>query len=196
MADLVPRSGLMRWRAQSGLTGDFYGSVSYNPFVGIHQGLVSQTNTPVFVAAVDGDVDPDRVYWRLITLETFNGSQWFSEDPQMRRPEEGELFETPDQAFRGPVDEIDQDIVILALQMDWIPAAYAPTDLSAQNRSVELGIRVKEDASLRFEALSYRGMSYSVSSKVPRPDLSVLGATDDGELSIVFAGAAADGAFE
>jgi hypothetical protein len=150
----------------------------------------------VFVANVDGDIEPDRVYWRLITLETFNGSQWFSEDPEMHRPEDAGFFENPDQTFRGPIAEITQDVVILALQMDWIPAAYAPTGISAQNRSVEQGIRVKDDGSLRFEALSYRGMSYSVDSGVPQPDLSVLGATDDGELSIVFAGAAADGVFE
>jgi transglutaminase-like putative cysteine protease len=196
LARFVPRSGYLEWRAQSGLTGDYYGSVSYNPFVGIHQGLVSQTNTPVFVADVGGEVAPDRLYWRLITLETFNGIQWFSEEPVMSRPGDNDTFEDPGQIFRGPTDEVTQDIVVLALQMDWIPAAYAPTDVTAPNRSVERGIRVKDDASLRFDALSYRGMNYSVVSQVPDPDLAVLGAGSDGELSPVFAGAADDGAYQ
>ncbi len=196
LAQFVPRSGYLEWRTQSGLTGDYYGSVSYNPFVGIHQGLVSQTNTPVFVAGVEGAVAPDRLYWRLITLETFNGIQWFSDEPEMSRPGENDTFEDPGQVFRGPTDEITQDIVILALQMDWIPAVYAPATVTAPNRSVERGIRVKDDASLRFDALSYRGMNYSVTSQVPDPDLAVLGAGSDGELSPVFAGAAEDGAYD
>lgn len=196
VADLVPRSGVLDWRVQSGLTGDYYGGVSYNPFVGIQQGLVSQTNTPVFVAAAAGDVEAERVYWRLLTLETFSGSQWLTDKPRMSLPDEIDSYETEAQRFRGPTATVTQDVTILALQMDWLPAAYAPIEMTAQNRAVERGFRVKDDGSLRFDALSYRGMTYEVTSEVPQPDLNVLSAGDDGELSRVFAGAAEEGEFE
>jgi len=196
LADLVPRSGFLEWRATSGLTGEYYGSVSYNPFVGVQQNLLSQTNVPVFVASVEGDLAADEVYWRLLTLDSFNGTRWFADDPQVARPEDRAAFEDPDQRFRGPTAEVTQDITILALQMDWIPAVYAPTDMEAANRSVDRGYRVKEDdGSLRFDALTFRGMTYRVWSTVPVPDLQVLSRDADGDVSVVFTGAAEDDAF-
>lgn len=196
MAGLVPRSGLLEWRATSGLTGEYYGSVSYNPFVGIQQDLVSQTNVPVFVADVQGDLDPDQVYWRLLTLDTFNGSRWFADDPRVGRPEDLNGFEAPSQQSIGPTADVVQTVTILALQMDWLPAAYAPVGMEAENRTVDLGYRVKDDdGSLRFDALTYRGMTYRVTSQVPTPDLQVLSRSDDGEVSEVFSEAAAEGDF-
>jgi hypothetical protein len=196
VAGLVPRSGLLEWRATSGLTGEYYGSVSYNPFVGIQQNLVSQTNVPVFVATVDGELSGDEVYWRLLTLDSFNGTRWFANDPQVSRPEDRAAYENPDQRFRGPSAAITQEITILALQMDWIPAVYAPTDMTAENRSVDRGFRVKEDdGSLRLDALTFRGMTYRVTSDVPLPDLQVLARDIDGSVSVVFSGAAEDEAW-
>src|SRR3972149_10023025 len=58
VSGLVPRSGYLDWRSGSGLSGEYFGSVSYNPFVGIRQQLISQTNVPVFVATVHGDLPP------------------------------------------------------------------------------------------------------------------------------------------
>lgn len=198
MADLVPYSGYLDWRATSGLSGEYYGSVSYNPFVGIRQNLVSQTNVPVFVAEIEGDVAPGDVFWRMLSLDTFDGSQWFvGGEPEIARPEELDTFESPDEQFFGPTVPVTQEVTVLALQMDWLPAAYSPTDLSAPNRAVDRGYRVKsDDASLRFDALTYRGMVYTVESEVPSPDLDVLSRTDDGSPSVVFAGAIEDDEFQ
>jgi len=192
---LIPASGVLEWRVRTGLTGEYYGGVAYNPFVGIHQGLVSQTNAPVFVAAVEGEVAPTRVYWRLLTLETFNGTQWLTDHPDLNAPEDVESYDDPAQAFRGPTNRVTQDVTILALEMGWLPAAYSPTEMTADNRAIERGFRVKDDGSLRFDAISYRGMGYTVISDIPNPDLGVLSTGDDGELSIVFASAADDEAF-
>ncbi len=198
VSGLVPHSGYLDWRARSGLTGEYYGSVSYNPFVGIRQSLVSQTNVPVFVADVAGDIAPDRVFWRMLTLDTFDGVQWHvGGDPEIDRPEEVDSFELEDAAFFGPTTSIVQDITVLALQMDWLPAAYSPAAMSAPNNAVDRGYRVKtDDAALRFDALTYRGMSYTVDSNVPQPDLDVLSRTDDGLPSVVFQGAIDEDDFE
>lgn len=196
LADLVPRSGVLEWRATSGLTGEYYGSVSYNPFVGIRQSLVSQTGVPVFVASVEGELPGDDVYWRLLTLESFNGQRWFADDPQIGRPEDLNSFEHQSQQFAGPTAEATQTVTILALQMDWLPAVYAPVSMQAENRAVDRGFRVKEDdGSLHFDALSYRGMTYRVVSEVPMPDLQMLSRDQEGELSAIFAEATEEGDF-
>jgi transglutaminase-like putative cysteine protease len=201
LAGLIPRSGVLEWRAQSGLTGEYYGSVSYNPFVGVRQDLVSQTNVPVFVASVeyseeDGEPEVPSVYWRLLTLDTFTGTQWYADDPEVSRPEEVDDYEASGQAFQGPTATVTQDVTILALQMDWLPAAYAPQEMTAANQAVDRGFRVKEDdGSLHFDALSYRGMNYTVVSEVPQPDIEVLSRTAEGGLSSLFAAAAEEGDF-
>ena len=83
-----------------------------------------------------------------------------------------------------------EEVTVLALQMDWLPAAYSPTGMADPNRAVDRGYRVKsDDASLRFDALTYRGMVYTVESNIPQPDLDVLSRNADGTPSVVFAGA-------
>jgi len=54
LAGLLPRNGLVDWRVPSALTGGYYGGISYNPFVGIRQQLLSPTNAPIFYAFVEG----------------------------------------------------------------------------------------------------------------------------------------------
>lgn len=197
VTDLVPRSGYLDWRAQSTLSGEYYGSVAYNPFVGIRQQLVSQTNVPVFVATVSGDLPADRISWRMVTLDTFDGTQWhIGGRPRIVRSDEVDRFEDREFAFAGPVADVVADVTVLALQMDWLPAPYAPTAMTSPNDAVDQGFRVRtDDGSLRFDALTYRGMQYTVRSAVPQPDLDILGRLASGVPSIVFRNAVADEAF-
>lgn len=197
VAGLVPRSGYLDWRANSGLSGEYYGSVSYNPFVGIRQQLVSQTNVPVFVTTVAGDLAGTDLYWRMVTLDTFDGTQWHvGGRPDIARPEELGSFEDPEVAFAGDVALVTAAVTILALQMDWLPAPYAPLALSSPNDAVDRGYRVKtDDGSIRFDALTYRGMQYTVRSAVPLPDLDILSRLPSGAASVVFRSAIADDAF-
>lgn len=198
MAGLVPRSGYLEWRTGRSLSGEYYGSVSYNPFVGIRQRLLSQTDVPVFVAGVTGDADPGAIYWRLVTLDGFNGEQWhIGAGAEIERPAELESFEPPATAFAGLTESVRSEVTILALQQDWLPAPYAPTTLTAENAAVEGGYRVKsDDGSLRFDALTYRGMTYTVVSRIPTIDLEVLGRGSDGSPSVVFQGAVDAGDLE
>ena len=197
MATLVPHNGYLDWRSSGSLSGEYYGSVTYNPFVGIRQNLLSQTNVPVFVATVHGDVPGSSLYWRLVTLDSYDGGQWFvGDDPKMVAPEDVEQYERPEAAFAGPTATDTAAVTVLALQMDWLPAPYSPVSLTADNNAVERGFRVKvDDGSLRFDALTYRGMTYTVTSEIPMPDLDVLGRLDDGTPSVVFRGAVTGGDF-
>lgn len=190
---LVPRNGYLDWRYTGGLTGDYFGSVSYNPFVGIRQQLISPTNVPVFLATVSGDLHPEEIYWRLITLDTFDGEQWsVGKDAKVLAPEDLKSYEPSGHAFAGEVGTVLADITIHGLVMDWMPAPYAPVAVSSANDAVEHGFRVKgDDASLRYAPITYQGMSYTVRSQVPRPEVDALARRPDGALSTIFAEAVA-----
>jgi transglutaminase-like putative cysteine protease len=189
---VVPRDGIVTWRNSTGLTGDFFGSIAYNPFVQIQRGLLTQTDTPVFVATVDGDLAPTDVYFRLLTLETYSGGQWYADSPQVSRTTETP-WQVESEAYAGPTDIVDATVRILALRMDWLPAPYAAFAASADDGDVDSRLRVRRtDASLRYDGgLSYEGMTYQVSSAVPRFDSDALASTPAGTLSPLFTTAAA-----
>ncbi len=192
----VPPTGVVSWRYQSGLTGDFYGSVSYNPFVNVQKDLINPTNTPVFVAQTEGNIDGDELYWRLLTLDTFNGAWWFASGPELSLPDDDGPLEDSDHAFAGPTETVGQEITILGLSMDWLPAAYAPVEVSSSIRQVDRGIRVAGDGSLRFGSLSFESMTYRVTSEVPVPDLAALAVDAEGEPTRVFQAAIEEGDYE
>ena len=184
---LVPSDGVVDWRSPTGLTGEFFGSVSYNPFVSIQQSLVSNSNTPVFgVRVLDGDVPADQIYFSLLTMETYNGGQFSANRPEVVQMEEDQ-WQNPAHAFAGPVEPVVADVEIFRLQMEWLPSPYQAVDFAAEER-IERSMRVRvEDAALRFEGgFSYDGMRYQVRSDIPDPDVSVLATDSDGTLSPAF----------
>ncbi len=193
LRDQVPYDGMLTWRAATGLTGDFYGSsVSYNPFVSVQQSLVTSTETPLFVANVSGDIDAERLYFRLLTLETYNGGK-FSADQPLVDPLESEEWEDPAGAFAGPTATVNTTIIISLLDMEeWLPAAYSPTAVVDTDETLVKSMRVrKDDGSLLLEGgRSFEGLTYSVTSEVPQPDYDSLASTSSGTLSPLFAVAA------
>jgi hypothetical protein len=192
MSGMVPSDGVLPWRSATGLTSDFYGGVAYNPFIGIKQSLVAQSSTPVFLAEITGDVPGDQVYFRLVTMETYNGGQFYADKPTVvdleTRP-----WEDGANTFAGPVKEVTTTIQIERLRMDWLPASYVPVAFSGDANILET-MRVRQaDGSLRLEGdLSYEGMTYTVESSIPSPDIAVLATDEDGALSPAFAFAASE----
>jgi hypothetical protein len=191
----VPASGVVDWRYQRGLTGSFYGSVSYNPFISVQKSLINPSNTPVFVARTEGEVPADQLYWKLLTMDSFNGVWWYASDPDIDILEDGPLGD-PIDAFAGPTTEVTQDVTILALSMEWMPNAQTPREVTANDRQVEAGIRVTPDGSLRFGSLTFNGMTYRVVSDAPQPDLAVLATDEEGSPTIAFSQAIEDGVFD
>jgi transglutaminase-like putative cysteine protease len=186
MAGWVPYDGVLPWRSATGLSSDFYGGVAYNPFIGIQASLVTQSNTPVFLAEITGDIPGEQVYFRLVTMETYNGGQFFANRPTVvdldTRPwEEGR------NTFAGPIAAITTTIQIERLRMDWLPEAYVPVSFSSQEDILNQ-VRVRQsDGAIRLDGnLSYEGMVYTIESEVPQPDIAVLATGTDGELSPAF----------
>lgn len=196
-ADRVPESGVLEWRSRSGFGDGIYGGVSYNLYTGIVQeSLLSLSDEPVFVARVsDSDLRQNDLYWRLVTLDAFDGENWFLTNRGSRTPKPGEPWEGEGHEFVGPTTTVDQVIQIRSLQMNYLPAIYAPNGITSETEVVSQSLRVRNDASVRFDALTFEGLTYRVRSEVPQPDVNVL-ATDDGELSPIFATAADQAAFE
>lgn len=192
-AEAVPTSGVLDWTNRSGLGGGF-GSVSYNPFIDIQRSLVSNSPQPVFVARVTGDIPDGDLYWRMLTMDTFNGDWWYASGDDLEDLEETS-WETSAYRFRGDTIPVTQDVTILAYQGHWLPSAYSPTSVFSEERPIAKTTRVDPgDGSMRIDGVTGRGMTYRVESLVPDVDIGVLAAAADGaNLSPLFQEAAREG---
>ena len=172
---------------------DFLGSASYNPFIGIQQSLVSQSNEPVFVAQISGEVAASGVYFRLITMGGFNGTQFSAHRPQVQTLDE-QPWVDPRHSWNGPSSVATVDIGIERLRMDWLPTPVTPTQLTGTEELMASASVREYDGSLRIDgSLTFEGMRYSVEAEIPQLDLGALIRNDDGELTPLFASASAAG---
>ena len=187
----VPRDGTVTWRTPGGLSGSFYGSVSYNPYVGIHDGLVSQEGIPLFRAKLDGDVRPDEVYFRLLTLETYRNGKWSASRPEIYPLDEAPL-EQPGHEYVGATRPLTADVKILALAQEWLPAPYAVAG-AAGSEAEAFRIR-RSDTALVFRGdRTYRNMEYQVFSEVPQVRPEEISGDPGGGFSPLFTAAAIAG---
>ena len=172
---------------------DSFGSSSYNPFIGIQQSLVSQSSEPVFLVQVTGPVPANELYFRLATLESFNGEQFYASLPNLQSLDVQPWID-PCHAWSGLTFAGTVDVVIERLRMDWLPSPVSPVALSGNQDLVE-NTRVRfADGALRLDgALTYTGMAYSVDVEIPQLDIGALIVDADGALTPLFAAAAIAG---
>lgn len=126
-----------------------------SPLVDIRGRLVEYSGVEVFTVKADAPA-----YWRLTSLDTFDGEIWSSNETY--RPAEGSL--PRDVPARAAADEITQEFNISALASIWLPAAYEPIRLEKGD-----DVRYNSDnASLITESETSDGESYQVLSRVPK----------------------------
>lgn len=194
LAATVPESGLLRWRTQSGIGSGLYGGSSFNLFVGLQQDLVSLSDDPLFYATVSDSAPPNRdLYWGLITLDTFDGANWIPSAQSFARRGETR-WERPDLAFQGPTVPVAARVRLAGLRQQLLPVLYSPFALDSDTDLISESFRVREDGAIGIDLRSKTGWEYEFQSNVPRPDIAQL-ASLGGELSPIFAEAAARGAF-
>ncbi len=188
----LPTDGVLEWRTPGGLGAGLYGSITYNPYVSIHDGLVSKEGIPLFRAKIDGegDVSPDKVYFRLLTMDTYRNGRW-----SYGRPQVYDLDETPLEEegyeYAGATNRVTADITIEALGQDWLPAPYAVVGVDGEDVDAFQVRRI--DTTLFFRGdLTYQGMQYRIVSEIPVIDAAAVAGASDGTLSPLFS-AAADG---
>jgi hypothetical protein len=197
-AGLVPASGFLNWRAQTGLGGGIFSGVSFNLFANITQtDLVSRSEEPVFIATVEGAEVPDNLYWKLFTLEEFDGENWFPGRLTTRIPRGDDPWEDIEHTFRGETAAVTQAITISALRQNALPTLHSAAFINSESALLNQSFRVRADASIPFDLRTWEGLTYEVVSNVPVPDLGVL-ASQPGQrdqLSPIFREAASRAAF-
>ena len=146
--------GVIPWRASDRDGGS---RVTVSPLVDIRARIVEQAESVVFTVA-----SPTRSYWRLTSLETFNGRIWSS--TRSYKDADGPL---PPGSQLKQVDlaESTQEFEIGALASIWLPAAYRPVDVEGTDASYDA-----ESASLIVPAdieVTQPGQRYTIASAFP-----------------------------
>ena len=144
--------------ALDGRGGDGGPRVTLSPLVDIRARLIDQRRTEVFTVR-----SPVPAYWRMTSLDRFDGQIWAS----------GGTFEEADGELPNGVapdrvtDQVEQEFTIEALSAIWLPAAYEPASVDTD------GLEVRwEPASSTLivdqERPTSDGTRYRVASSIPR----------------------------
>ncbi len=189
----LPADGVLAWRTPGGLGGAFYGSsISFNPYVSIHEGLVSKTGTPLFTAKIDiASGNPEDVYFRLVTMETYKNGRWSPSRPKVYELDEPPMEEEGYEYF-GPTNSVVAEIEIAALGQDWLPTPYAVGGADGEDAEA-FRIRRADTAILFKGDRTYQGMQYSVIAEIPVVDPAAVSGAPGGGLSPLFSQAADQG---
>jgi transglutaminase-like putative cysteine protease len=139
--------------------------VTVSPLVTIRSRLVNLANVEAFTVVAD---QPD--YWRLTSLDQFDGTTWTSSGEYQSA--KGEL---PSQLPAGTTTQtVTQTVTIKALDPPWMPAAYEP--VSVQSDGGTKAIYEAESATLTIgnKVATATDLTYVVQSRVPVRDVNVL----------------------
>lgn len=141
-----------------GLGGGESSRVTVSPLVDIRSRLVNQSAVEVFQVR-----SPEPSYWRLTSLDRFDGRIWSSSGSFEAAGRSLPAAE----ATRLPADTFDQTFILEALGAIWLPTAFEPRSLDTngvkvlyEQRSATLIVDRSADTS--------DGMTYRVTSSSPR----------------------------
>lgn len=168
-----PGSGLLPWRDASTLGGVRTG-VSYNLFAStIQSDLVAQSEVAVFEARIGpSPVAPEDTYWRLITLDRYDGTHWVpTPGPASIPGAEVDAFESEGQRFRGSTESVLASVRIAALRQNFLPFLGSPTDIDSSAPILRSGFRTRPDGSIKLDGLTRQGLEYVLTADVPAVDV-------------------------
>ena len=151
--------GLLGWRDRDdGRAGP---RVTVSPLVDIRGRLVEQSDVELFSVRSDTPA-----YWRLTSLDQFDGNIWSSRGTYQRaRGELGVAAPT-----RAATDTLRQHFTVSTLSSIWLPAAFRPERVRAGG-----AVRYDRDsASLLTDRTTSDGLTYTVDSELPRPTAAEL----------------------
>lgn len=145
---------VLAWR-DSDLLGTDSRRTTISPLVDIRGRLVNQSTAEVFTVRSD-----QRSYWRLTSLDTFDGQIWSSD--ATHRPVRQKL--PRGLASEGRDETVVQEFKIASLSSLWLPAAYRPERLEGVSN-----VSYNEDlGSLITNEETTDGLTYRVESALPR----------------------------
>lgn len=142
------------------------GRSTSSPLVDIKARLQNESTEEVFTVA-----SSQPTYWRLTSLDTFDGSGWSLNDSYRRTGSTLALSSTDGlPADTGPHEALQDSFRVSGLQSLWLPAAYRPVQVVGVG-----GLSYSTDAaSLITSRATSDGLSYRVTSQVPAPSLTAL----------------------
>lgn len=145
------------------------GRVVISPLVDIRGRLVTQADAVMFRVRAE-----ERSYWRLTSLDQFDGQVWTSRADYASRPTQlPSLFQSG-----SSVQESVQQFDIEQLGAVWLPAAFEPRSLVSNTASISNADISYEPTSSTLivgrSLASSNTLSYTVTSALPRFDPEVL----------------------
>lgn len=151
----LPTAGdeaLIDWRGDDGPDA----RTTVSPLVDIRSRLVQQSNATLFTVE-----SPKAAYWRMTSLDVFDGQVWSSSETFDEA--DGELPSEPPAAATSP---LEQTFTIRNLRAIWAPAALTPTEL------VDASTDLRWNGGLTTlivprDTASTDGATYTVVSQVP-----------------------------
>ncbi len=194
-SSLVPDTGTIQWR--SGSFGFGSGGISFNRLAGLQQQLVRPSNREVFRARIEPGGPPSSIlYWRLETLDTFDGTFWRSGVEETSFVRNGAPGYDPAEAFGGTTTVFSQTVRIDALRQRSLPVAGIPTFITSPTHDTSR-LQSSDDGSIFIQPNTSEGMEYEVIAALARPDLDLqaMATRPDGTLSPLFEAAADQGVF-
>ncbi len=136
--------------------------VVVSPLVDIQSRLIDQPDVEVFRVQ-----SPTRDYWRLTSLDVFDGSIWRSRG-SFEGAEGGLDSDLPNGTT---IQTIEQNYEISALAQIWLPAAYEPTQISNLPDDIEIEYEAESGTLIvNRETQNSDGLSYTLMSQVPLRD--------------------------
>lgn len=174
------------------------GAGSFDRWVDLRQRLLSPTGAVMFTATFDDPTLQERpIYWRMETLDDFNGISWSRTDSTARPYAEGTTITDLSTSYAGTVVTATQDVRIAGLRTGAgiVPAAGSPVELRAIGPLPGV-LEPSEFTILPDGAVAYppglsQGHTYRLISQFPdlEADMGAMATGPDGVLTPLFAAA-------
>ncbi|MEE9177757.1 MAG: DUF3488 and transglutaminase-like domain-containing protein [Acidimicrobiia bacterium] len=200
-AGAISEYGNVPWRSGGSGYGVGGGGIAYDRFVDLRQRLLSPTNAIVFRATVaEGSPPPEQIYWRMESLDEFDGTGWGRSSTSIRNYEPGQTIGAPDHRYQGTTADVPQRIRIEELRGEVMPTAgiaAAVLAIDAGSAIDPRSVKVATDSSLIYTPRLRPGDEYQLVGTYPlqKQDLGAMATGAFGRLSPMFAGAADAGLF-
>ena len=199
----VDEYGNAPWQGHgAGGYGDGPGGSSFDGLVGLQQRILTPTNEPVFTANFGaGAPDTTSVYWRVETLDTFDGETWDRSDRGTDPLEPNGPVANLWDAYQGSTFDFSTNVVVADLVSQVAPTPGVPVGIGeppeAGNGRPLSHFMVTSDSAIVAQPGLGRDDSYQVRSLYPdlEADLGALATGANGALTPMFAAAAEAGDF-
>ena len=200
--NLISEYGNVPWTSGN---GGGYGpggtGFSLDRFVDLRQSIISRENLLLFQVTFDVRApQPDQIYWRLETLDSFDGVGWKRSSGSVQNYETGRQVGHESNVYQGSTTEYTHRVYIDALRQEVAPTGGVPTAIHGTDTTGAISPREfqhTEDSALLYNQVLREGDVYDVTVSYPlqNADQGALATGSDGLLTPIFALAAESGVF-